>query len=113
MSAVVVSLLARLREAGATLTPSREGRVHFAAPGPLPSSLLAEARLHRDAIARLLTGSSDLGTDPSGPCPGCGAVLWWRVSILSGGPGPWHCQRCRPPAADDWTDACAFPKAQA
>jgi hypothetical protein len=36
------SLIARLRQTGATLTCSRDGRVHFAAP--VPADLLTQAR---------------------------------------------------------------------
>jgi hypothetical protein len=79
MTAAAGSLIARLRHAGATLTCSRDGRVHFAAPAPVPADLLAQARQHRDAIARLLGGPADLGTLPAAPCSDCGCSLWWRV----------------------------------
>ena len=44
---------------------------------------------------------------PDGPCSSCGCGDWWRLSILSGGPGPWQCGRCGPPHPEDWVDACA------
>jgi hypothetical protein len=109
VTAVAGSLIARLRQAGATLTCLPDGRVRFAAPMPVPADLLTEARRHRDAIARLLGAPSDLGALPAAPCPDCGSSLWWRVSVLSGGPGAWHCERCQPPDPDVWRDACACP----
>ena len=54
MTATARSLVTRLREAGATLTCSDAGRVQFKAPAPLPPDLLADARVHRDAIAAVL-----------------------------------------------------------
>jgi len=56
--------------------------------------------------------ANDPATDlagPRAPCPSCGAGLWWRLSILSGGPGPWTCKRCAPPDPADWLDGCAVP----
>lgn len=48
---------------------------------------------------------------PDAPCPGCGCGVWWRLSVMSGGPGPWHCQDCIKPDVADWLDACAMPAA--
>ena len=104
MTIAAGSLIARLRHAGATLTCSPDGRVRFAASAPIPAALLAEAREHRDAIA------AELATDgPSTPCPDCGSGHWWRLSVLSGGPGPWRCMRCVPADPEDWIDGCAVP----
>lgn len=102
-----LSLIGRLRQAGATLMCSPDGRVRFVAPAPLPPDLLAEARQHRDDIALALTGPVDLGALPTGQCPGCGGWIYWRLSVLSGGPGPWHCERCIPPDPADWIDGSA------
>lgn len=103
MTAAAASLIARLRQAGATLTCSRDGRVRFAASAPLAAALLVEARKHRDAIA------AELATEgPSAPCPDCGTGFWCRLSVLSGGPGPWRCERCVPPDPAHWIDACAL-----
>lgn len=99
-------LVDRLRQAGATLTLSPIGRVQFAAPAPLPAALLAEARAHRDGIA------AELATEgPPGPCEACGGGQWWRLSVLSGGPGPgpWHCHHCDHPNPANWVDACSIP----
>ena len=101
------SLIDRLRLAGATLTCSSDGRVRFVAPSPLPTGLLAEARHHREAIARVL---ADEG--PETACERCSGCLFWRLSVLSGGPGPWTCQPCAPPASADWIDACSLPVTQ-
>ena len=109
MTAEALSLIGRLRRAGATLTCFPDGRVRFGAPAPLPADLLAEARQHRDAIAHALAGGADPGELPAGPCPGCGGRTFWRASALSGGPGPWHCVRCIPPDPADWIDGCAVP----
>jgi hypothetical protein len=51
----------------------------------------------------------DLAELPAGPCPACGGSLWWRLSVLSGGPGPWCCGRCIPPDPVDWLDGHAVP----
>jgi hypothetical protein len=51
VSAAATAIIARLREAGATLECRDGGRVRFFAPAPLPAALLAEARKHREAIA--------------------------------------------------------------
>jgi len=44
---------------------------------------------------------------PDLPCARCGDGVWWRLSVVSGGPGPWHCTHCEPPHPDDWLDGCA------
>jgi len=51
----------------------------------------------------------DVGASPATACPGCGLGVWWRVPALSGGPGPWRCERCSPPDPADWIDASAVP----
>jgi hypothetical protein len=48
---------------------------------------------------------------PVGLFPACGNGMWWRVSILSGGPGQWTCERCSAPGLGVWVDACAVPTA--
>jgi hypothetical protein len=53
--------------------------------------------------------SVELGTLPAAPCTVCGFGLWWRTSVLSGGPGPWTCWQCSRPNPIDWLDAIAFP----
>jgi hypothetical protein len=58
VSAAALSIIARLRDAGATLECNDGGRVRFSAPAPLPAALLAEARHHRDAIANVLNAES-------------------------------------------------------
>ncbi len=42
-------------------------------------------------------------------CPGCGSGRVWRLSILSGGPGPWCCSTWASPPAHAWLDGCALP----
>jgi hypothetical protein len=101
--------LARLREAGAQVFCVPDGRVRFEAAAPLPAALLAEARRHRDEIARLLTSPVPLGEPPVIPCTVCNGRLWLRLSVLSGGPGPWQCARCDPLPPDVWPDATAIP----
>jgi hypothetical protein len=51
----------------------------------------------------------DLGARPQARCPGCGTGVWWRLSVLSGGPGPWTCIGCTPPDPANWIDGCAVP----
>jgi hypothetical protein len=47
---------------------------------------------------------------PDRLCSKCLLGLYWRFSVLSGGPGPWLCHTCEPPNSDDdWIDACAVP----
>ncbi len=104
MTASAQVLLTHLRQAGATLTCSPDGRVHFAASAPLPAALLAEARAHREAIATALSSE-----DPVGACGTCSGGLWWRLSVMSGGPGPWQCSACCQPDPNDWIDASAVP----
>jgi hypothetical protein len=77
----------------------------------LPPSLPAEAQPLNGTIARL-TIPTDPQLHPVRPCSKCGTSFWWRMSILSGGPGPWHCQQCGAPDVADWIDACAAPEAR-
>jgi len=68
MMAAARSLIVRFRQAGATLTCGEHGEVRFAAPTPLPASLLDEARQHRDAIAAVLASEpSERLPDPPSP----------------------------------------------
>ena len=50
----------------------------------------------------------DLSVLPTVPCGTCGGCLWWRVSVLSGGPGPWRCERCERPDPAVWQDGHAI-----
>lgn len=54
----------------------------------------------------------DLAHLPAAPCSACGQGAWWRVSVLSGGPGPWTCVRCDPAPPEVWQDATAYPTSQ-
>jgi hypothetical protein len=112
VTAAALSLVARLREAGATLSCLPDGRVRFSAAAPIDASLLAEARRHREAIACVLAGSADLGELPSGRCSACEGGSYWRLSVLSGGPGPWTCRRCEQPDPALWLDGRAIPLMQ-
>ena len=49
---------------------------------------------------------------PITPCSRCNDVIWWRFSVLSGGPSPWHCEWCRPPPTNVWLDGSAGWEAQ-
>lgn len=69
---------------------------------------LGERSLSR-VDAALVSSLVDPTALPPAPCPVCGRGIWWRVSALSGGPGPWCCHRCAPPDAEDWLDGCAVP----
>jgi len=71
------SLITRLRQAGAVLTCGDDGSVRFSAPTPLPATLLAEARKHRDAIAAALTA------DAPEPCGAGGgsADAWGFIPV--------------------------------
>lgn len=58
MTAASLSIITRLREAGATLTRSDDGRVRFSSPTSIPADLLAEARQHREGIAAALAAAA-------------------------------------------------------
>ena len=58
MTTAALSIIARLREAGATLECKDGGRVRFSASAPHPGALLAEARERREAIAAALTANA-------------------------------------------------------
>lgn len=47
--------------------------------------------------------------EPTELCHGCGKGLFWRLSVLSGGPSAWRCQWCDSPSPDAWIDAVAMP----
>ena len=64
MNALALAIIARLREAGATLECSDGGRVRFSAPTPIPAALLAEARQHREAIAAALASNAPEAPEP-------------------------------------------------
>ena len=46
---------------------------------------------------------------PCVPCFECGRSNWWRLSVLSGGPGKWQCARCAPSNPEEWIDGCSVP----
>jgi hypothetical protein len=112
------AVLARLDEAGVRVGIRPDGGMSLR---PVPASeLLAEARRHRDDIVLLVTlrravandkalppASDDAG--PIASCATCRHNLWWRLSALSGGPGPWRCMCCIPLDPDVWIDGCAVP----
>ena len=62
-------------------------------------------------VSHVSPANDDTGNDavPATPCITCGAGLFWRLSVLSGGPGPWHCTGCVPPDPEAWIDAHAMP----
>lgn len=53
MTTKAIAVIARLRQAGTILSVGERG-VWFSSPEPLPKSLLAEARQHRDDICNAL-----------------------------------------------------------
>jgi hypothetical protein len=118
------ALLARARGAGLTLRVEDD---RLALSGPKPSDdPLAALQARRDDLILMLkieAGETvpapavvpptqpidaSLGDLPSAPCPACRTVLWWRMSAMSRGPGPWCCLRCARPDPADWIDACAI-----
>jgi hypothetical protein len=116
------ALLARARAAGAVLAVA-DGRVVVDGASRLAPDLLASLRAYKADLLAILTANAvsepfsspivaavvPSHDPPSVPCRDCGHGVWWRVSVLSGGPGPWHCERCQPPDPDTWRDACACP----
>jgi hypothetical protein len=101
--------LARLRAAGGEAVVV-DGRLKLRAARPLPDALVAEVRAHKPELLALLA-ANEIAPDPepSTVCPACGCDLWWRVSVLSGGPGPWRCTYCDTPPRDAWQDGCCIP----
>ena len=80
MSAGALSIIARLQEAGATLECKDGGRVRFSAPVPLPATLLAEAREHREAIAAALaTNTAPVRTRGEITAPPMHQNARWRL----------------------------------
>jgi hypothetical protein len=116
------TLLAHAHAAGAVLTVA-DGRVVVDWASRLAPDLLADLRAHKADLLALLTATavSEPFTSsvvaaavlshnvPSVPCSDCGCGMWWRLSVLSGGPGPWSCARCFLPDSADWIDGCAVP----
>jgi len=45
---------------------------------------------------------------PAAPCPRCGGLGFWRLSLVAG--EPWRCRRCVPPHPMVTTDACWIPR---
>ena len=76
-------------------------------PMPNLGGLTAPAN-ERGMLPLTATAAIDLGALPSGPCPVWGGGLWWRVSVLSGGPNPWLCRRCEWPNPGMARWACSW-----
>ena len=83
MTTTALSIIARLREAGATLECKDGGRVRFSAPAPLPTALLAEAREHRDAIAAALTANANKLPAAGGVVSSWGLTAEERTAALA------------------------------
>jgi hypothetical protein len=95
-------VLAELQAAGVTVTVLAEGKLSLV-PTP-PPDLLAMARTYKPALLIILANG-----EPVDSCPACDGGLFVRASIMSGGPGPWHCQQCDPLPDTVWLDACCIP----
>ncbi len=99
------SLLARLDALGVS-AKADGGSLHLRPASAIPADLLGVLRTHKAELLALLTS---LANDPLAPCLNCGCGLWWRLSVTSGGPGPWRCSKCDPAPDDVWQDATAVP----
>jgi putative DNA primase/helicase len=82
-------------------------------PSPVSS---AENQQEINDVTRNTTfsASADPNTNgeddtPLAPCSVCRCHAFWRLSVLSGGPGPWTCKTCTSPDSDDWIDAHVLP----
>ena len=108
------ALLARLTGLGVSAEVDH-GALRLRPASVIPPDLLAEVRASKAEVLALLTPPPpvDLGELPAGPCPVCGGGQWWRLSVLSGGPGRWRCERCMPPDPAHWIDGCAVPSGEA
>jgi hypothetical protein len=80
VTAAARSLIAQLRQAGATLTCGDDGKVRFCAPVPLPVTLLAEARKHREAIAVALIADTPKRHEAGGSMNAWGFTLAERAA---------------------------------
>jgi hypothetical protein len=94
------ALLAHARSAGAVFTVAN-GRVVVDGASRPPPDLLADLRAHKADLLALLTATAvnepftppvvgavvPSHDAPSVPCQDCGRGVWWRLSVLSGGPG--------------------------
>jgi hypothetical protein len=119
LSGEATALLRRARATGLMLR-TEDGRLLVKGSRP-PDDLMVALRHGRDDLIRVLRAETDyalagpppgdvrLDNLPSEACPACGTGLWWRVSVMSGGPGPWRCMQCAPPDPADWIDGCAVP----
>jgi hypothetical protein len=76
---------------------------------PLPAGLPAPATAALPPAALPAAATVDLGEPPNGPCHRCGGWRYWRMSMLSGGPGPWTCRHCQEPDPTIWLDGHAVP----
>ena len=76
---------------------------------PVPTVPPTSSRWDASGTVTGVSAALDLGVLPTRPCSDCGGDVWWRLSMLSDGPGPWRCERCQPPDPDQWRDACACP----
>lgn len=97
------ALLAAAKASGVTLRP----RLWADGIDRLPASLRAELKARELDVILALVANDD--GEPARPCPLCQGRIFWRASVLSGGPGPWACSRCDPAPADVWQDASAVP----
>jgi hypothetical protein len=107
------ALLTRLAGLG-VCAEAEQGSLRLRPASAIPDDVLAALREHKAEVLALLTAPAalDLGVLPTRPCSECDGRVWWRRSILSGGPSPWHCERCQPPDPDAWRDACVCPVPQ-
>ena len=99
------SLLARLGALGVS-AKADGGSLRLRPASAIPADMLADLRTHKGDLLALLTR---LANDPLAACPDCQCGVWWRLSIVSGGPGPWSCMRCVAAPSDAWIDGCAVP----
>jgi hypothetical protein len=72
----------------------------------------AETSPSLDASAFPAGSDDDLGQMPSCRCDHCGGGSYWRLSAVSGGPGPWICRRCYQPDPAAWLDSHTIPSVQ-
>ena len=119
--AVIVRLMDRARLAGLALQAEGD-RLVVEGTQKTSVNLMAELSAHKVELIALITANdrNALGPTPRdrteaedngplAPCPDCNCHEFWRLSVLSGGPGPWTCKNCTPPDPDVWPDAHVLP----
>jgi hypothetical protein len=119
---IAAGLLARLAVLGVS-AQADHGALRLRPASVISPDLMVMLREHKAELLAVLNAPAndletlplgatvglDSGALPAGSCPGCAGGSWWRLSVLSGGPGPWRCRCCEPSHPDAWLDGHTVP----